>query len=817
MATNVYYSVGQNSTDHKTGSPTITIASGVATFSVAQTATNMGVGDRVTYNTTSICYLVAKTSTTVWSVVTALGVAPADVSGQTVNSIAHEYTSLSAAEAGAPDADHINNTSLVAADVALNIPCYYDSAADTTYCVISGWTVGETNWIKVYTPYNTSTECNQSQRHNGAWSNTAYSMAPTTQVHTLTLSQDFIRVDGLQVSTTTYNAEYLNGIYINDAGKPVACRISNNIVKEGNASSGRRYGIYISSEVYAALPHYIWNNIVYGFSASGINNGVSSATLKCYVYNNTIANCAVSGIASTYRTTLSYNSIIYGCPDAVDGDALDPSSDYNSTDINETSTPWGTHSRKNQTFSFVNAAGNDFRLLKTDVGARTYGTDLSGDLNLPFSTDIANNNRKVQWDIGAYQTPKTVYYSVGQNTTDHKTGSPNVVIASGVATFDVAQTATNLGAGDRLTAGGNVYYLYSKVSTTVWNVVTKLGVIPADLASTAVTSIAHEYTSFSAAEAGAPDANHLNTSDLATNNFILVITCYYDSGEDTNVTDINGWTTDSTRYFVLYVPYLSTECNQSQRHGGAWSSSAYVLSYNSTPYVLLNAAEFTVIDGIQLASRNGSQYGAFGIQDANSSTVRNCIIKAEMTNIISISYGIAYYGTTNASYYYNNIIYGWISSGNRACGIFSSTYGSSYLYIYNNTVYGCGGAGDVRGGNILIGATITVARNNLMQAPAYGTNDFYSTGGAALTSSNNITSDASSPDTAYRSKTVTFSSQQSVDYRLSPKDCNAKNKGYDLSTLFTTDIQNRKRPIGNSWDIGASEAKARVRITSVSH
>jgi len=48
-ATNVYYSVGQNTSDHKTGSPNVTISSGVATFTVAQTAPNLGVGDKVAY------------------------------------------------------------------------------------------------------------------------------------------------------------------------------------------------------------------------------------------------------------------------------------------------------------------------------------------------------------------------------------------------------------------------------------------------------------------------------------------------------------------------------------------------------------------------------------------------------------------------------------------------------------------------------------------------------------------------------------------------------------------------------------------------
>src|SRR3989339_1770310 len=77
--TKICYSVGQNTTDHKTGSPTITLSGGIATFSVAQTATNMGVGDQVTYNASSIAYISSKISTTQWRVITATGATPPDV------------------------------------------------------------------------------------------------------------------------------------------------------------------------------------------------------------------------------------------------------------------------------------------------------------------------------------------------------------------------------------------------------------------------------------------------------------------------------------------------------------------------------------------------------------------------------------------------------------------------------------------------------------------------------------------------------------------------------------------------------------------
>ncbi|EKE19168.1 MAG: hypothetical protein ACD_9C00113G0001, partial [uncultured bacterium] len=49
----IFYSVGQSTSDLKTGTPTITIIDGAATFSEAQTG-NIGVGDRVTYGNIDI-------------------------------------------------------------------------------------------------------------------------------------------------------------------------------------------------------------------------------------------------------------------------------------------------------------------------------------------------------------------------------------------------------------------------------------------------------------------------------------------------------------------------------------------------------------------------------------------------------------------------------------------------------------------------------------------------------------------------------------------------------------------------------------------
>jgi len=63
----------------------------------------------------------------------------------------------------------------------------------------------------------------------------------------------------------------------------------------------------------------------------------------------------------------------------------------------------GTGSRINQTFAFVNAAGNDYNLASTDAGARNYGQNLSAYGPYPFDDDINWRTRPGEsvWDIGA--------------------------------------------------------------------------------------------------------------------------------------------------------------------------------------------------------------------------------------------------------------------------------------------------------------------------------------------------------------------------------------------------------------------------------
>ncbi len=209
-ATNVYYSVGQStSTNLETGSPTVTIASGTATFSVAQTG-NIGVGDQVTYGaSSSVAYISGKANVNelIWTLVTATGTTPANITNATVTSINRAFSSLSGAMTNFSNATHLGTSTLIGANAILNLPCYYDTGPDTSPVNMGAiaLTTGLSNYVNIYTPNNTSTQANFSQRHMGKWTSNAYQLSVTggTYVINLTASRDDIHIAGLQIELTT--------------------------------------------------------------------------------------------------------------------------------------------------------------------------------------------------------------------------------------------------------------------------------------------------------------------------------------------------------------------------------------------------------------------------------------------------------------------------------------------------------------------------------------------------------------------------------------------------------------------------------------
>lgn len=411
--TNVYYSVGTNTGDLKVAS-TVTIASGIATFSAAQ-ADNIGVGDVISYGAgPTYAYISGRISNTKYTVVDNVGATPGDVSGQTVNSIMRAYNSLSAAEAGASDSTHLNTTDLTGSPgYILNLPCYADGDDTAGAVTIDGWTTGADNYINIYTPY-LPNEVGVSQRHNGLFTLSGYviSATPGSGSGVIVINEDYVRITGIQVRVNGTNNDergiYIDAYYVATASD---IRIAKNIILSARSSGTGGYGIscFGSSSSSNSPVIKIWNNVVYGFSFtsdSGIIIGFNS-TPVAYAYNNTVYNCTNGIYADQGGTIYSKNNLSYGSGDRYVLASGPPAGAWGSGSTNNLAgstsdaTIPATNARNGVTVTFGSTTLFDYSLAFADTGAKGYGADLSADSVLPFNDDI-NSQRRTSWDIGAF-------------------------------------------------------------------------------------------------------------------------------------------------------------------------------------------------------------------------------------------------------------------------------------------------------------------------------------------------------------------------------------------------------------------------------
>lgn len=484
-ATQIYYSVGQNTSDHKTctagdctANPlTVTISGTTATFSAAQTATNMGVGDVVTYGGSRV-FLTRKTDTSHWSVETATGTTPVATTSAKVSSISHAFASLRSAvgtgvSGNATSTSFLNTSNLVTGNYNLNIPLYYDTGSDTSAVVLAGFTTAVDKGLYIYTPTSTATQVNRSQRHNGLWSNTAYSLAPGNIATVLTLNIAYVWIDGIQINHTISSQMDVQAILFKTRGTLTDIRISNSIIESDYSALANSVNFgYIITDSNSSSTRKIWNNLIYNTVPCGCQNGVTGIgfwdyTQMSYIYNNTIAGVdqAIfnSGIAAPdvflFKNNLSFSTTTISTID-VYSLGFTTGSGYNSTNRDDPNAMGGTNSRTLQTFGFVSTSTGDYHLTSADTGALDFGTPLNADTALAFNTDIEGDPRPYgsAWDIGADEyTPAT------STVTTSAAGSITLTSAALNATITDAGranatqsgfawgTASNLSGGDTAT------------------------------------------------------------------------------------------------------------------------------------------------------------------------------------------------------------------------------------------------------------------------------------------------------------------------------------------------------------------------------
>ena len=427
----IYYSVGTNAADLKSGTPTVTIASGWATFTVSQPDT-IGVGDEITYNGATKAYISSRASSTVYSVITAIGQTPPDVAGATVNSILRAFNTLTAATTGSADVNHLNTSDLVAGGFQLNWSCYNDGPDPSSHVQIEEpWVTGPSNFIRVFTPVN-PTQVGVSQRHNGT-AGTGYRIVPTesTPVDFYSLifvgnDNGYVRIEGIELDgSNVTNGENIRGIGVDDASAMDDVRISHCLVHDitnstvDDADVSDLWGIQLRNVDNSKVS----NNIIYnltnlstfaGSNPKGFEGSASGMTY--YLYNNTIYNIKNSGSTDSASgvdddpgaIVIATNNYV-GLVDSTLGteECFEPTITQ-SNNVSSDATAAGPGSQINQSayasyFVSTTPGSENLHLLNDSFTLwGSFGSDLDSDPNLPVTDDIDGGVRDASTpDVGA--------------------------------------------------------------------------------------------------------------------------------------------------------------------------------------------------------------------------------------------------------------------------------------------------------------------------------------------------------------------------------------------------------------------------------
>jgi len=873
--TNVYYSVGQNAADHKVGSPTVTISSGVGTFSVAQTASTTGVGDAVTYGG-AVAYISGKQSQTTWTLITASGQTPSATTSASVSSIAHAFDSLSMVISGASAAAYMGTSDLTASGggYILNIPCYYDSGPDIDKVNIGSYTTDSTHYIKIYTPSNTATEVNRNQRHNGKWDDTKYHLdvVQSGSTFAINIQVGYVRIDGLQIYLTVNHAtDGAAGITSHGSTANGEVWVSNSIIKANVTGSGNTAsGIENSDNSGYTRVYKLWNNIVYGFK-NGSNSNLDAiytqiADNTTYAYNNTVYNNYYGIRRDGSGTVVAKNNLAQNDTSDYAG-SFDAASANNisqdATSPNSGGTDCGGHSCRSQTVNFADKANNDYHLASTDTSAKGAGTNLYTDSNIAITTDIDGQARPAPsaggWDIGADQfVALPIYRSVGPGPNTSALASSTgatMTIDNNTATFSTG-LANNIGVGDVIVYNGystaaknSVAFISGRASPTSYAVQDVAGRTASSTYASTNWQVFRAYTSLCNAmddgnactggteNSGIPSAlsnfdTWSNSKNLASTTEIWNVACYGDAADSSYNTVRINFTTATSTYVRIYTPYLPSEVGISQRHSGKWDNSKYRLVMSSpSAYLLGNdvnvdgKAYHVRIDGLQLWKQGGSNVNAIAIGFLSNPTSGDW----EISNNILRGYSDADYpaifiGANSPSTYgidariWNNIIYDWPNS-NWGAGIYTANDMSHTVYIYNNTIY-----------NTYIGLLTTtgsysngrmLAKNNIIANifdPYYDTSGFVSGTDYNFTSGNETPGVGSNNKANQAFKFVSTASSTNPDLHLRVGDSVARSAGANLTSdvylPLTSDVDMQNRPQTGSWDIGADEVARTTQINT---
>jgi hypothetical protein len=302
------------------------------------------------------------------------------------------------------------------------------------------------------------------------------------------------------------------------------------------------------------------------------------------------------------------------------------------------------------------------------------------------------------------------------------------------------------------------------------------------------------------------DATNAWTPTDAGDNVIAVAKCRSTAGTaDTTAVTIDGWTTSATNYIKIW-----TDPGENYRHQGVWDEGKYRLSITSGNAMTI-LENYIRIEGLQVYNSDLTYGDGIRFDGGGELWIYQSILQGNPSatdGCRGVYLDSMYDGTVKI---YNNVMYGW-NSNDIYYQYLANVSSSATLYIYNNTFYG----GNEHGLNLVDGTKDVVFLKNNISYDS-GSND-YNLSNSSITSSNNLSSDATSPDAAYQNQIVHFTDEVNDDFHLDSADTGARNQGTilydsgdDANLNFTTDVDNNTRlDSAGTWDIGADEAITKV-------
>jgi len=294
----VVYAIGDTSIDHQTKPLSVALTYNIIElngksyidFYIPQTKLSMGIGSQIidTGNPFSNgCIIIEKINETRWEVVDYQGNMILARSG-TVFSINRIFNTLYEAldDSGIISTTYFDNTSLSNVGVYLILACYNEGIGRSVQQAINSslMSFDKHHNLKITTPYNTITECNNSQRHDGLYDE-GFRFEPEEFNESISsiyfFQAQYIEIEGLLINANGLNKDGINLFDCKDA------YIGYNVIKDCQGN-----GIVIETGINPE--DIIFNNLVYDCSKNGImvkanlNPGFSSLQR---INNNTVVNC----------------------------------------------------------------------------------------------------------------------------------------------------------------------------------------------------------------------------------------------------------------------------------------------------------------------------------------------------------------------------------------------------------------------------------------------------------------------------------------------------------------------------------------------